>query len=147
MEKVYKGVVILFWLAVVIIYPMLISIYVNLPLFVGFAGLIFVLGLEEENITYVIFSFLYMLNLEINLSLPLLLMPISAMIFYYFVKRQLDILKLCRVCVYISTVILIDFIYFFLLAAYDFITDQSSVNYDASLILSLIYDIIAAVLI
>ena len=147
MEKVYKGGVILFWLAVVIIYPMLISIYVNLPLFVGFAGLILVLGLEEENFTYIIFSFLYMLNLEINLSLPLLLLPISTMLFYYFVKEKLDILKLCRICIYITTVILIDFIYFFLLAGYDFITEQSSVNYDIALLFSFIYDIIAAVLI
>jgi len=147
MEHIYKSAIVIFWLAVVIIYPMLISIYVNLPLFIGFAGLIFILGLEEENITYIIVSFLYMLNFEINLSLPLLLLPISVIIFYYFVKIKLNILKLCKVCIYILTVILIDFIYFILLAGYDFIAEQSSVNYTSILIISLVYDIIAAILI
>ena len=147
MGHIYKSAIVIFWLAVVIIYHMLISIYVNLPLFIGFAGLIFILGLEEENITYIIVSFLYMLNFEINLSLPLLLLPISAILFYYFVKIKLNILKLCKVCVYILTVFLIDFIYFILLAGYDFIAEQSSVNYTSILIISLIYDIIAAILI
>ncbi len=136
-----------FWVSIVVFYPMLISIYVTLPLFVGFAGLIFVLGLDEENYSYLFFSAVYMLNLEINLSLPLLLMLISALIFYNYVKEKLAILKLCKKCVYISTVLLINLIYFLLLAGYDFVTDQNSVNYDHLLVFSFIYDIIAAVLI
>ncbi len=147
MDRVYKSLVVLFWIAVVIIYPMLISIYVTLPLFVGFVGLMLVIGVDEDKYLYIILSLIYMLNLEINLSLPILLLPISVFIFYIYFKDRLDFLKLCRVCVYIATVVLINLIYFFLLFIFDSITGQSSVNYDSFLLFSVVYDIIAAVLI
>ena len=147
MDRVYKSLVVLFWIAIVIIYPMLISIYVTLPLFVGFVGLMLVIGVDEEKYLYIILSLIYMLNLEINLSLPILLLPISVFIFYIYFKDRLDFLKLCRVCVYIATVVLINLIYFFLLFIFDSITGQSSVNYDSFLLFSVVYDIIAAVLI
>ncbi len=147
MEKVYKVSIFIFWILVVVIYPMLISIYVTLPLFVGFAGLMMVIGLDEDRYPYLIFPFLYMLNLEINLSLPIFLMPISVVIFYRYIKHKLAFLKLCSLCVSIATVILIDIIYFFLLASYDFLLQQSSVSYDSLLLFSVVYDIIAAVLI
>ena len=147
MERLYKYLKFIFWVIFVVIYPMIISIYVTLPLFVGFAGLIMVLGIDKEKYWHVFFAFLYMLNLEINLSLPIFLMPISALIFYNFVQDKLAFLKLCSVCVSIVSVILIDFIYFFLLASYDFLMHQSSVHYDSLLLFSLIYDIIAAALI
>jgi len=143
----YKSLVVLFWIAVVIIYPMLISIYVTLPLFVGFAGLMLIIGVDEDKYLYIIFSLIYMLNLEINLSLPLFLLPISVVIFYIFFKEKLNFLKLCSVCISISTVVLINLIYFFSLFSYDFITEQSSINYDSFILFSIIYDIIAAVLI
>jgi len=146
-DRVYTSLVVLFWIAVVIIYPMLISIYVTLPLFVGFVGLMLVIGVDEEKYLYIILSLIYMLNLEINLSLPILLLPISIFVFYIYFKDRLDFLKLCRVCVYIATVVLINLIYFFLLFIFDSITGQSSVNYDSFLLFSVVYDIIAAVLI
>ena len=135
------------WIVIVIFYPMLISIYVTLPLFVGFSGLIFVLGLEKERYDYILYALIYMFSLELNLSLPLILMPISALIFYFYFRQKLAFIKLCKRCVYIVTVLLINFIYFLLLGGYDFITDQSSVNYDHLLIFSFVYDVIAAVLI
>ena len=142
-----KTLTIIFWILTIIIYPMLISMYVTLPLFVGFAGLIMVMGIEEERYTYFLLALIYMLNLEINLSLPMFLMPISVMVFYLFVKDKLAIIKLCKICVRVASVVLINAIYFFILANYDFITEQSSVNYDSLLLSSVLFDIIAVVLI
>ncbi len=147
MDKVVKSLKFLLIVALVVFYPMLISIYVTLPLFVGFSGLVLVLGLEKERYDYIVYALLYMFSLELNLSLPLILMPISTLIFYFFIKHKLAYIKLCKKCVYVATVLLINFIYFVLLGGYDFITDQSSVNYDHLLIFSFIYDIIAAVVV
>jgi len=146
-DRIISILVFLFWVIIVVVYPMLISIYVVLPLFVGFSGLMFIKGLEEENYWFIAFSFVYALNLEINLSLPLLLILISILFFYFFIKPKLAFLKLCKVCVYIVSVFLINVIYFVFLGAYDFATGQSSVNYDSLLLFSLLYDVIAAVLI
>jgi len=146
-DKIYKSSVFLLWTAIVVIYPMLISIYVALPLFVGFSGLMLIIGIDEERYLYILFSLIYMINLEVNLSLPIFLLPISVTIFYMFLKEKLNFLKLCVSCVSITSVILIDLIYFSLLFFYDFVTGQSSINYDSFLLFSVIYDIIAAVLV
>jgi len=146
-DKVIGVSVLIFWLLTVIFYPMLVSMYVTLPLFVGFAGLMFIIGIDEDRYLYILFSLIYMFNMELNLSLPLLLMTISTIIFYIFIKPKLQFIKICKRCVYIVTVLSINLIYFLLLSGYDFINSQSSINYDSLIIYSLIYDVIAAVLI
>ena len=146
-DKVIDIIIFIFWLLTVIIYPMLISIYVTLPLFIGFAGLMLVLGIEKDRYWQIALVILYMINLEINLSLPLLLIPISVVLFMFLVKPRLSFLKMCPVCIKVVTVISINLIYFILLYGIDFATNQSSVKYDSFLLFSLVYDIIAAVLI
>lgn len=146
-KSIYKAFSLIFWTAFVIVYPALISIYVTLPLFVGFSGYMFIKGIEEEKSIYTLFSFIYMLMLEVNLSLPLLLLPISAMIFYIFIKKRLSFLKLCPKCISVISVVLINLIYFFLIANIDLITSQSSVNYNSLILYSILFDIVAAVLV
>ena len=147
MSKIYNLLIFLFWLLLVIVYPAIISMYVTLPLFIGFSGLMLVLGIEKEKPVYVILSFLYMLSLEINLSLPILLIEIASIIYYLFILDKLSILKHCKKCIYIITVISINLIYFVLLSGYDFITSQNSIDYNYIILYSIIFDIISAVLI
>ena len=147
MARVYNLLIFAFWLLVVIIYPAIISMYVTLPLFIGFSGLMFVLGIEKEKPIYIFLSFLYMLSLEINLSLPILLIAIASLIYYLFILDKLTILKHCRKCIYIITVISINLIYFILLNGYDFVTSQNSIDYNYIILYSIIFDIISAVLI
>ncbi len=146
-ERIIDFLIFIFWLTTVIVYPMLVSIYVTMPLFIGFAGLMLILGIDEGRIWQIILSILYMINLEINLSLPLFLIPTSVAIYMLFFKNKLSLLKLCPICIRIATVIFINIIYFFLLYSYDFVQSQNSVNYDSFLLFTFIYDIIAAVLI
>jgi len=147
LSRLISGLIFLFWIFIVIVYPMLISIYVVLPLFIGFSGLMFIKGLDEDNYLYIIFSFIYILNLELNLSLPLMLIVTSILFFYFFIKPKLTFLKLCPICINVATVIFVDVIYFIFLALYDFATEQSSINYDSLILFSVLYDLIAAVLI
>ena len=146
-KRVFSILIFIFWVGVVVIYPALISIYVTLPLFVGFSALMLIKGIDEDNFLYAVFAFIYMLMLEINLSLPLLLLPISALIFYVFIRKHLNFLKLCPKCISILTVIFINIIYFFLLSILDISTSQNSINFDYLIILSIIFDIFAAVLV
>jgi len=146
-EKVIGVSIFLIWLAIVTIYPMLVSIYVTMPLFIGFSGLMFIKGVDEENYWKILFSLIYIINLEVNLSLPLFLIVISILIFYFFIKIRLSFLKLCNICINIVTVLSINIIYFALLYGYDFLNNENSVNYDSLLLFSILYDLIAAVLV
>ncbi len=137
----------LLWLFIIIVYPSLISIYIVFPLFIGTSGLLIILGLEKEKKIYFFLALLYMIFLEINLSLPLLLLPASTIIVYLFFYNKLYFLKNCRSCIYIVTVIGINFIYFILLNINDLLNNQSSIDFNEHILYSIIIDIIAAIII
>ena len=139
----------LFWVTViffVVLYPMLISIYVTLPLFIGFSGYMFLRGLDGEGIRFIILPLLYMLNLEINLSLPLLMVLLAVLIYYLSIYPLMQYIKRCPVCIAAISVFLINLIYFILLLLYDFIFDTTSIGIDSLLYYSLVIDLIAAVI-
>ncbi len=135
----------LLWLIVIsfiIFYPMLISIYVFLPLMIGFMGYVLILGIDRPRLSYVFIGLIYLINLEVNLSLPLFLTILTIILFYITIYPQLHVLKKCKVCIPLLSVIFIDLLYFIMLLGYDFIFDESSIVIDQLLLYSLIVDIL-----
>jgi len=135
------------WAATIIIYPALISIYVSLPLFIGFSGLMFIIGLEKKKSSIWLLALSYMFILEINLSLPIGLIAIASLVCYIYIVSKLAILKHCPKCIQIIGVVSINLIYFFMLSFIDLITSQSSIDYNVSILYTVLFDIIAVVLI
>jgi len=133
------------WIFVVlfiIFYPMLISIYVFIPLMIGFMSYILLLGIEQMRTPYIVISLVYLINLEVNLSLPLFLTTAVTILFYLTLYPKLDVLKKCKVCVPLLSVIFIDLLYVVFLLGYDFIFGEISVVLDKLLIYSLVADIL-----
>ncbi len=130
----------------VILYPMLISIYVFLPLFIGFAGLLIIRGIEGKGYMYIVVPMVYLINLEVNLSLPLLLILFAVLLYYLTLYKQVMYLKRCKFCVAILSVVLIDVFYMVSLMGYDLIMDTHSLVVDKLLWYSLMADIVMAVL-
>jgi len=130
----------------VIVYPMLISIYVFLPLLIGIMGYIFMVGIEEGKLSYVLMALFYFINLETNLSLPFFLTIIASLLVYLFIYTNLSYFRKCQICKPILSVLMIDGIYLGLLLSYDFIFQTSSVVLDNILLYSLIVDILVAVI-
>ena len=138
-------VLLLIWLFI-LFYPMLISIYVFLPLLIGVMGYIFILGIEEGKLHYVLMSMVYFLNLEVNLSLPFFLIVISTLLVYVMFYHKLTHFRKCKICKPIMSVILLDVVYLGCLLSYDFIFQSTSVVLDTILLYSLIVDILVVVL-
>jgi len=135
----------LLWIMVVsfvIFYPMLISIYVFLPLMVGLMGYVLILGIDRSRMSYVLVSLVYLVNLEVNLSLPLFLSVLTVILFYITIYPHLHILKKCKVCIPLLSVIFIDLMYFIMLLGYDMIFGESSIVIDQLLFYSLIADML-----
>ena len=130
----------------VILYPMLVSIYVFLPLFIGFSGWMILRGVEGAGLMYVVIPLVYLINLEINLSLPLMMVVLATLVYYLTLYERVMILKRCKFCVAILSVILIDGYYYGALMVYDLLMDTSSIVIDKLLWYSLIADIVLAVL-
>jgi hypothetical protein len=125
---------------------MLISIYVFLPLFVGFSGWMMLRGVEGRGLGYILIPLVYLTNLEINLSLPLLMVVFSTLLYYLTLYKRVMLLKRCKTCVAVLSVLLIDLYYLASLMTYDLLMDTSSIVIDKLLWYSLFADVIMAVL-
>ena len=139
----------LIWIGIglfVFFYPMLISIYVFLPLFIGAMSYMFVLGLEKEKTAYVLISIFFMMNIEVNLSLPTFLIIISALLFFVLVYPSLKHFRKCKVCRPILSVLLLDLMYLASLFAYDFVFQTQSIVLDKILLYSLVVDMLILVI-
>lgn len=131
----------------VLYYPTMISIHVTLPLMIGIAGYLIIRGLEGEGFIYIIMPLLYLLNLEINLSLPMMLSFFSVLVYYLSIYHRLIFLKRCRRCIAVISVIFIDLFYLGFILLYDFIFSTFSIDLDSNLVFSLVMDIVMAVII
>jgi len=139
----------LFLIAIVffiLFYPMLISIYVFLPLFIGFASYLLIEGLEKKKPRFIFFAIIYLLNLEVNLSLPLFVSIISSLIFYTAIYPYLRHFRSCIFCKAILSVIILDIFYLSSLFAFDFIYQTQSIVLDVILFYSLVVDMLFVVL-
>lgn len=132
--------------AFILFYPMLISIYVFLPVLIGLMGYLLILGIHKNHSSYIFISVLYLLNLEINLSLPFFLTIISALLVYILFYRPMLHFKGCDVCKSIVTVLILDFFYLGLLLAYDFMFQSTTIVLDDILFYSLVTDLLIAVM-
>ena len=103
-------------------------------------------GIEGAGYAYVVIPLIYLVNLEINLSLPLMMVVLATLLYYLTLYERVTILKRCRVCVAVLSVILIDAYYLGSLMIYDLLMDTSSVVIDKLLWYSLIADIVLGVL-
>ncbi len=128
----------------VILYPMLISVYVFFPLLIGFMGLMIIRGIEGRGYAYVLFPLVYLINLEINLSLPLLLSFFAILLYYLTLYNRVLYLKRCKMCVSILSAALIDVYYVGVLTGYDLLMDTSSIVFDSLLWYSFIFDMVLA---
>ena len=130
----------------IIFYPMLISIYVFLPLLIGVMGYILMQGIEKGKIHYIFISLVYFINLEVNLSLPFFLIVISSLLVYVLFYHSLIYFRDCMICRPVLSVLLIDGVYLGSLLAYDFIFQTNSIVLDNILLYSLIIDLLIVVI-
>jgi len=129
----------------IIFYPMLISIYVFLPLFIGVMGYLLMKGIDENKLFYIFLALFYFMNLEVNLSLPFFLITLTSLIIYIFLYHRLNYFRKCMICRPVLSVILIDGFYLLSLLAYDFIFQTHTIVLDNILLYSLIVDLLVVV--
>ena len=142
LKKLLVGTLLLLF---ILFYPMLISIYVFLPLFIGFMGYLMITGIERRSVVAVVLALLYFINLNVNLSLPFFLITLSVIFVYTFFYPYIAKLKKCTLCIAVLSVILIDFSYAGALMLYDFIFQSESIVFNEVLLYSLIIDLLFVV--
>lgn len=142
----YKTFLLIAIIFFILFYPMLISIYVFLPLFIGAMSYVLILGLEKEKSLFLPVAIIYLINLEVNLSLPLFLTIISSFIFYVTLYPSLKHFRRCKVCRPLLSVLILDLFYLGALFMFDFIFQTQSIVLDNILLYSLVVDMLIVVL-
>ena len=144
--SIHKFIMLVCALVFILFYPMLISIYVFLPLLIGIMGYALLRGIEKGNFFYIIISILYFINLEVNLSLPYFITILSTFIVYVLIYPYLTRFKRCHVCRAALSVLFLDGSYLILLLFYDFVFQTHSIVLDNLLLYSLIVDLLVVVI-
>jgi len=139
-------ILVIFVFSFILFYPMFISIYVFLPLMIGIMGFLMIKGIEKHKISYILIPFLYLINLEINLSLPIFLTLVSILTVYVIYINSFIYKIKCNICKAIFITSYIDILYLGLLLGYDFIFQTKSIVIDEILLYSLIIDLIISVI-
>ncbi len=140
--KVLEWSIILFF---VVLYPMFVSIYPLLPPLFGIAGLIIIHNINK-NIIYTISTMLYLIHLDLNLSLPFMLSIFSILLINTFIYPTAKLMIRCRVCLGLFLIILIDIFYYISLFIYDLILNSTTVIADSMLSFYIFVDVIIGLL-
>ena len=130
---------------VVIGYPVLVSIYSMLPPLIGLAGYIIISNVDRNKI-YALAGMVYLLNLELNLTLPMLLSIFVVIMTYIFLYSTLKLLIRCQVCFLFTMIVIVDTLYYMTLFLYDAMFQTTTVVSDMMLVYYIIVDIFVGVL-
>jgi hypothetical protein len=138
----FRWILILF---AVIFYPILVSIYALFPPLIGIAGLIIIYNIDK-NIILVVSGVLYLIHIDLNLSLPFLLSIVSIVLIHILAYPSAKLMIRCRVCLALFLIIIIDILYYTNLFLYDIILGTKTIIADSMLWLYIFIDIIIGLL-
>jgi len=129
----------------VVAYPILVSIYTMLPPFIGLVGYIIITNIDKNRV-YALSGMLYLVNLDLNLTLPMLLSIFVIVMIYVLLYKNLKLLIRCRVCLLFILITMVDLFYYMSLFLYDFMFNTSTVIGDMLLVYYIVVDIFVGVL-
>lgn len=136
-----KSILIIF----VALYPLFVSMYTMLPPFIGLVGYTLIINLEKER-ALAFAPLIYLLSLDLNLSLPLFFSIFVVTVVYMFIYGPLKRLIRCKVCLLFALIVIIDSLYYLSLFIYDFMFNTTTVVADMLLVYYITVDILLGVL-
>jgi len=143
-----KNLKILKWLPIVsfaIFYPILTSIYSILPPLIGIVGLFIIFNIDKNKLNS-FFGILYLINLDFNASLPLLLSLLVIVLIYILIYPSARVIINCKKCLFIFLVIFIDIFYYTSLFIYDMVFSLNTITADITLVFYIIIDLVIGLL-
>lgn len=132
-------------LSFAIFYPLLTSIYTFLPPLIGIVGLFLIYHIDK-NMLYSFLAMLYLLNLDFNATLPLLLSFLVIILVYILIYPSAKLVINCKKCLAIFLIMLINIVYYTSLFLYDFIFSLDTIVADSTLIFYIIIDLMIGIL-
>jgi hypothetical protein len=122
-------------------YPMLTSIYPLLPPLIGIAGLVIIYNMDK-NVIYPLAGMIYLVHLDLNLTLPFMLSIFSVIFIRMFIYSTAKLMIRCKICLTLFLILLVDAFYYINLFLYDIILDSKTIIADPILTYYILSDFI-----
>lgn len=110
------------------------------PPLIGVVGLMIIYTIDT-NRPLALLGMLYLVNLDLNLGLPILLSLFSVVVIYLLVYPSAKLMIRCKRCLALFLIILVDAFYYVSLFIYDFIFSFKTIVADETLIFYILFDI------
>jgi hypothetical protein len=125
----------------VLFYPTIASIYSFSPPLLGIAAFILIDSIEKHDYEYIFMALVYMLNIDVNFSMPMFLSIFSMLLIYTLVYPKLNIFYHCKLCVAAIVVVIFNLLYLEMVLLYSYIFKESILDMDALLIAYFVFDL------
>jgi len=126
----------------VIFYPMIFTLYNFSPPLLGIASYILLDAFERRDNMFISIAIVYMLNIDINFSMPMFLGVLTTLFIYIVIYPKLLIINHCKICVASIIVILFNLLYLELTLLYGYIFQIDIIGIDTVLFVYLIFDFV-----
>ncbi len=126
----------------IIFYPMIFTLYNFSPPLLGIASYLLLDAFERRDNMFIALAIVYMLNIDINFSMPMFLDILTTLFLYIVIYPKLLVINHCKMCVASIIVILFNLIYLELTLLYGYIFQVEIVEIDSVLFVYLIFDFV-----
>ncbi len=127
----------------VFLYPIFSTIYYYLPPFTSIAAILAIRGHEKKNRFMLYMALAYMLNIEINYSLPMFSTLVTLALYYWVILPRMRFYTVCRNCLRFLTVIIYNLMLIGVLFAYDYLFFTDSAHLDLKIIYNIVFELMA----
>lgn len=125
----------------VLLYPTIASIYAFSPPLLGIAAFIFIDAMEKEDYEYMLITLVYMLNIDVNFSMPMFLSIFSMLLIYTLIYPRLNVFSHCKMCVAAIIVVIFNLLYMEMILLYSYVFKEFILDMDAVLIAYFLFDL------
>ncbi|MBN2825940.1 MAG: hypothetical protein JXQ76_11485 [Campylobacterales bacterium] len=125
----------------ILLYPIIASIYAFSPPLLGLAAFILIDSIEKEDYETILMSLVYMINIDVNFSMPMFLSIFSTLLVYTLIYPKLNVFSHCKICIALIVVVIFNLLYLEMVLLYSYIFQEFILDLDALLIAYFIFDL------
>jgi len=137
----------LFIWSFVLLYPTIASIYAFSPPLLGIASFILIEALEKKDIEHIFMVLVYLLNIDVNFSMPLFLSLLATLLIYTLVYPRLNVFLHCKICVAGLIVVIFNLLYLEMVLIYSYVFKELILEIDALLVAYFVFDLMMVLIV
>ncbi|KIM13255.1 MAG: hypothetical protein KU38_00930 [Sulfurovum sp. FS08-3] len=126
----------------IVLYPIIASIYAFSPPLLGIAAFVLIDSIEKGERESLFMVLVYMLNIDVNFSMPMFLSIFSTLLIYTLIFPKLSVFNHCKLCVALIVVAIFNLLYLEMILLYSYIFQEFILDLDGLLFAYFVFDLL-----